>query len=169
MNDQFIIKVKYTKQLDNGTFKRVTEPYFFNAYTFTDAETRVYEELGGAIRGEFSVVSIARTEIHDIFRYEECDVWYKGIISFMSEAEEGGKGKKTKQNFLISAISVKEAYEKLKEQLSTLMVDYKIDSMAETPIVEIFPFREDLDREISRTMPEESDYTTTEEAVDELP
>ena len=27
MNNWFTVKVKYTKQLENGTFKRVSEPY----------------------------------------------------------------------------------------------------------------------------------------------
>ena len=84
--------------------------------TFTDAETRIYEELGTIIRGEFNVVGISRTEIHDIFHYEECDTWYKCKITF--ESEGGGdeanveKKKKVAQNFLVTANSVKDAFEK---------------------------------------------------------
>ena len=66
MNNWFTVKVKYTNQLDNGAFKRVSEPYLLAAMTFTDAEARIYEELGQVIRGEFNVVGIVRTEIHDI-------------------------------------------------------------------------------------------------------
>lgn len=154
MNNWFTVKVKYTKQLENGTFKRVSEPYLLCAMTFTDAETRIYEELGTIIRGEFNVVGISRTEIHDIFHYEECDTWYKCKITF--ESEGGGdevnveKKKKVAQNFLVTANSVKDAYEKLRESLSTLMVDYLIPSIIVSPIVDIFPYREELDQEISR-------------------
>ena len=63
MNNWFTVKVKYKKQLENGTFKRVSEPYLLAAMTFTDAEARIYEELGSIIRGEFNVVGITRTEI----------------------------------------------------------------------------------------------------------
>ena len=66
MNSWFTVKVKYTKQLENGTFKRVSEPYLLAAMTFTDAEARIYEELGSSIRGEFQVTGIARTDLHDI-------------------------------------------------------------------------------------------------------
>ena len=97
MNNWFTVKVKYTKQLENGTFKRVSEPYLLAAMTFTDAEARIYEELGQIIRGEFNVVGIARTELHDIFHYEDSDVWYKTKITFEGEAEEGGKAKKVAQ------------------------------------------------------------------------
>lgn len=157
MNNWFTVKVKYTKQLENGTFKRVSEPYLLAAMTFSDAETRIYEELGSIIRGEFSVVSITRTEIHDIFHHEECDVWYKCKITFESDATDDGAGKKVAQTFLVTANSVKDAYNKLKENLSTLMVDYLIPSVIVSPIVDIFPFREDLDVEISRVMPESTE------------
>ena len=163
MNNQFIIKVKYTKQLENGTFKRVNENFLFFAYTFTDAETRVYEELGALIRGEFQVVSITRAEFHDIFHYEGCDVWYKAAISF--KTEEDSKSKNVKQSFLISAVSVKDADTKLKESLQGLMVDYTIDGIVVTNLIDIYPFTEELDKEISRVRIEdqtEEDYKETE-------
>ena len=151
MNNWFTVKVKYTKQLENGTFKRVSEPYLLAAMTFTDAEARIYEELGQIIRGEFNVVGIARTELHDIFHYEDSEVWYKTKITFEGEAEEGGKAKKVAQNFLISAHSVKDAYDRMKESLQGMLVDFQIPSIIVSPIVEVFPYREELDREISRT------------------
>jgi len=150
MNNWFTVKVKYTKQLENGTFKRVSEPYLLAAMTFTDAEARIYEELGSIIRGEFNVVGITRTEIHDIFAYDDADVWYKVKISYDSEAGEDEKAKKVSQNFLVSAHSVKEAYDRIKESLATLMVDFQIPSIIVSPIVEIFPYTENLDREIER-------------------
>ncbi len=154
MNNWFTVKVKYTKQLDNGTFKRVSEPYLLAAMTFTDAEARIYEELGSIIKGEFNVVGITRTEIHDIFAYDDADVWYKVKITYESEAGgmdgEEAKAKKVAQNFLVSAHSVKDAYDRIKESLSTLMVDFKIPSIIVSPIVEIFPYTENLDREIER-------------------
>lgn len=166
MNNWFTVKVKYTKQLENGTFKRVSEPYLLAAMTFTDAETRIYEELGQIIKGEFNVVGISRTEVHDIFYYEECDTWYKCKITFDSEGDgEDAKKKKVSQNFLVTAFSVKDAFEKLKESLSTLMVDYVVPSITVSPIIEIFPYREELDKEISRRPLEESDNIELDETT----
>jgi len=150
MNNWFTVKVKYTKQLENGTFKRVSEPYLLAAMTFTDAEARIYEELGSIIKGEFNVVGITRTEIHDIFAYDDADVWYKVKITYESESADEEKSKKVAQNFLVSAHSVKDAYDRIKESLSTLMVDFQIPSIIVSPIVEIFPYTENLDREIER-------------------
>jgi len=142
MNSWFTVKVKYTKQLENGTFKRVSEPYLLAAMTFTDAEARIYEELGTTIRGEFLVTGIARTDIHDIFQYDESEAWFKAKISYDKLEEEGDKKKTISQNFLVSAETVKEAYERIVESLSTLMIDYQITQIIASPIVDIFPYND---------------------------
>lgn len=157
MNNWFTVKVKYTKQLDNGALKRVSEPYLLAAMTFTDAEARIYEELGSVIRGEFNVVGIARTEIHDIFMYDDADVWYKCKVKYENVDGDSEKTRKVTQNFLVSAGSVKQAFERIQESLSTLLVDFEIPSITVSPIVEIFPYNEELDREISRRPLEEDE------------
>jgi hypothetical protein len=150
MNNWFTVKVKYTKQLENGTFKRVSEPYLLSAMTFTDAEARIYEELGAIIRGEFDVVSISRTELHDIFAYDDASTWWKCKVTYESAEHDSEKVKKVAQTFLVSADTAKEAYERIQESLSTLMVEFNIPSIIFSPIVDIFPPNENLDREISR-------------------
>jgi hypothetical protein len=155
MNNWFTVKVKYTKQLDNGALKRVTEPYLLAAMTFTDAEARIYEELGSQIRGEFNVTGIVRTELNDIFAYDDADTWYKCKVKYEDFDADTEKSKKVSQNFLVGANDVKEAYERMKESLSTLMVDFQIPSIIESPLVDIFPYTEDLDREIERRPIEE--------------
>jgi hypothetical protein len=150
MNNWFTVKVKYTKQLDNGALKRVTEPYLLAAMTFTDAEARVFENLDH-IKGEFHVVSMARTEIHDIFSYDDSDVWYACQVKYEDYDADSEKSKKTTQNFLVGADSVEQAYKRLKESLQGMLVDFEIPKVVKSPIVDIFPFKENLDREISRT------------------
>jgi len=44
---------------------------------------------------------------------------------------------------LVSAANVKEAYERTVESLSTMMIDFVIASIVSSPIVEIFPYREE--------------------------
>lgn len=150
MNNWFTVKVKYTKQLDNGALKRVSEPYLLAAMTFTDAEARIYEELGATIRGEFNVTGIARTELHDIFAYDDADRWFKCRVRYENFDADSEKSKKVTQNFLIGANDLREAYDRMKESLSTLMVDFEMPSIIESTIVDVFPYTEELDREISR-------------------
>lgn len=147
MNNWFTVKVKYTKQLENGTFKRVSEPYLLSAVTFTDAEARIYEELGSLIRGEFEIVSITRTEIHDIFNYEDSDTWFKVKMTFVNEEDE--KSKKVTQEFLVTAETGKDAYDRIQKSLSNLMVSFELPEIKKTPIVDVFPVKENLDKVLS--------------------
>ena len=43
----------------------------------------------------------------------------------------------------MSAAHVKEAYERIEESLATLMIDFNVVSITASPIVEIFPYREE--------------------------
>jgi len=146
MINWFTVKLKYTKQLEDGTLKRVTEPYLLAGMTFTDAEARIYEELGTSINGEFLVTGIARTDIHEIFPLDGSNVWYKCKISYESADADGGKNKKINQFILVEASTVKEAYDNLADNMSNLMVDYKVISVAESPIVEVFYPNESTNR-----------------------
>jgi hypothetical protein len=160
MNSWFTVKVKYTKQLENGTFKRVSEPYLLSAMTFTDAEARIYEELGSSIRGEFQVTGIARTDLHDIFQYDDAEQWFKCKVTYDRIDEDGEKAKTISQNFLVSAAQVKEAYERIEESLATLMIDFNVVSITASPIVEIFPYREEDVQSPAQKAPKFEEETT---------
>ena len=141
----FTVKVRYTKQLENGTFKRVLEVYLLPAETFTDAEARIYEEMGAIIKGEFKVSGIKEFNVHDIFHHEECDIWYKCKITFQNDSTSE---KKITQTYLVTAESVTDAHDKLKESLKGMMVDFEITDVNISPIVDIFPKIEDSERPV---------------------
>lgn len=44
-------KVKYEKTLENGSKKKVTEPYLVDALSFAEAEARITEEVTPYIHG----------------------------------------------------------------------------------------------------------------------
>lgn len=157
----FTVKVKYTKEFQDGTLKRVTEPYLVDATSFTDAEARIFDELGSYIRGEFNVTNIAKTDFADIFHYDDADQWYKCKVTYTTEDADSGKEKKINQNFLITANNIKEAYERLHESLDRLMVTFQVLSIVASPIVDIFPYHGD-DRELT---PEEAEEYREEEVA----
>lgn len=144
MNRWFIVKVRYTKQNENGTFKRVTEPYLLSAHTFTDAEARIYEELGEVIRGEFDVVSITRAEFHDIFQFDDSMVWWKCKVTYTS-IHADDKEKQTTQTFLTTAETAKEAFDRVGESLKNLQIDFEIVATTKTPIIDVFPAKEEVE------------------------
>lgn len=138
MNNWFSTKVKYTKHLENGNLKRVTEQYLLTAMSFTDAEARIYEEMGAMVQGEFIVSGIAISDINEVFPYEDVGEWYKCKISYELLDDESDKAKALTQFFLVEADSVIVAYERLMESLDGLVNDFKITAVAKSPIIDIF-------------------------------
>lgn len=172
MNTWFTVKVKYIKQLDDGRLKKVTEPYLVDATNFTDAEARIYEEVGEYVRGEFVITGISKTEYADVFYYDDSDDWYKCKLTYILSDEEGGKDKKVTNNFLITASSVKEAYERIKESLQDMTVDFEVPSIMLTPIVDVLPYEPKLDDEVAdieqdHEMEDEYEHSNTEEVDDD--
>ncbi|HLV43193.1 MAG TPA: DUF4494 domain-containing protein [Brumimicrobium sp.] len=157
MNNWFTVKVKYTKQLEDGRLKRVTEPYLVDSVSFTDAEARIHEEIGQSIQGEFLVTGISKTDYADIFYYEDSDVWYKCKLTYVTVDGDEGKEKKISSNFLVTASTVKEAYDRILESLSDMTVSFEVPSIMITPIVEVLPYNPDLDVEIGRRPLEEGE------------
>lgn len=157
MNNWFTVKVKYTKQLEDGRLKRVTEPYLVDSVSFTDAEARMYEEIGQSVTGEFLITGITKTEYADIFYYDDSDDWYKCKLTYVSIDGDEGKEKKITSNFLVTASNVKEAYERIKESLSDMTVTFEVPSIMLTPIVEVLPYNPDMDVEIGRRPLEEGE------------
>jgi hypothetical protein len=128
------------KQFEDGRLKNVTEAYLVDAVSFTEAEARIYEELGSFIRGDFKIKGIQKQDVADIFQYPDADDWYKAKVSYISVDADSGKEKKVINHFLISAHSVKDASIRMEESLEGMMVSYDIRSIVKSPIVEIFPY-----------------------------
>lgn len=167
MNTWYTIKVKYTKQLEDGRLKRVTEPYLVDAVSFTDAEARIYEVVGTTIKGEFLVTGISRTDVADIFAYDDCDDWYKCKVTYISADDESGKEKKITNYFFVNAMNVNQAYERVQEGLKEMMVTYEIPAITLTSIVEVIPYDPNLDVEISRTPITQETEAYEEEVMEE--
>ena len=45
MHNWFECKIRYEKVMENGMNKKVTEPYLVDALSFTEAESRIIEEI----------------------------------------------------------------------------------------------------------------------------
>ena len=160
MSNWYTVKVKYVKQLEDGRLKRVTEPYLVDATSFTEAEARIYEEIGSSVKGEFLISGIAKTDFADIFYYEDCDTWYKCKLSYVSASADDDKEKKITSYALVTANNVKEAYERIHESMEGTLTTFEIPSIAVTTIIEVFPYNPDMDVELERRPATEEELTT---------
>jgi hypothetical protein len=139
MKTWFLCKVKYQKEDENGRLKSVTEPYLVDAVSFTEAETRIYEEMVERIRGEFIITGISKTKIVDVFHYEDADIWHKCKVTYYV-AEENGKEKKIVNQFIVTADNAKDAYDRIYESLGNMLVSFRVPEVVESPIVEVFNY-----------------------------
>lgn len=140
----FECKVVYEKPVENSAaMKKVPEIYLVDALSFTEAEARIIEEMTPFITGSFEVSDIKRAKYNELFFCEEdsADRWFKSKVYFVILDEKSGKEKKTANTFLVQAGDLKDAVKKLEEGLKGSMMDYVIAIMAETNIMDVFPFK----------------------------
>lgn len=143
----FNCTVKYQREEESGRIKKILEQYLVDAVSYTEAEARIYQELGSIIRGEFEIKSITKTPIVDIFHYDDNDVWFACKVTYLVADENSGKEKKIVNQMLVTAANAKEAYARIYESLSTMLVPFEVPEVKQSPIVEIFPYVAEEDRE----------------------
>lgn len=143
MQTWFECKVKYVKIDDDGRERKVSEVYLVDAVTFTDAETRIIQQMQTMVRGEFMVDNIKKSNIVEIFPHENGEWWFKAKIGIVTIDENAGKEKKINNYFLVAADDIKQALQRLEEGLSYVLVPYQTTSLAVSTIVDVFPYFED--------------------------
>ena len=143
MQTYFEVKVKYVKTDQGGYERRVTDNFLLDAVSFTDAETRVFEQMKEITNGEFQVMNIKRSNIAEIISNEEGEWWYKAKISLIAIDEEAGKEKKVNNYFLVMADDLEQARKQLENELSYILVPYEIVGINLTQISEVFPYKLD--------------------------
>lgn len=156
MSDWFTVKVKYLKQLENGSITSKSEAYMLNALSFTEAEARLQGILEEYIP-EYNLLTVAKTNIQDVIIDEAQEFFYKVKVSYISADPDSGKEKKITENYMIQADGLKEAYEKMEVRLQGSIVDWEIPAISKTTIVDVFPYIEEtvIDKDASEEAVEE--------------
>lgn len=140
MHNWFECKVSFEKIMENGIQKKVTEPYLVDALSFTEAEARIIEEIRPFVSGEFTVTDIKRARLSELFFNENGDRFYKIKVYFITLDEKSGAEKKTATNVLVQAADLRDSIKKLDEGMKGTMSDYVIASVAETAIMDVYPY-----------------------------
>lgn len=143
----FETKVRYDKMQENGTVKKVTEPYLVDALSFTEAEARIIEEMTPRISGEFSVSAVKKGTISEIFRDESGDKWYRVKVAFISLDERSGIEKKSVSTMMVQACDFRNALENFIDGMKGTMADFEIQSIVETAIMDVYAVKPKSDSE----------------------
>lgn len=140
MQTLFEVRVRYEKLMEDGKNKQVTEPYLVDALSFTEAEARIIEEMKPFISGEFKVKAVKQTNFAELFQSNDsaADTWYKAKLAFVTVDEKSGREKRIYSNVLVQAADLRDSVKKLDEGMKGTMSDYKIVSITETKIMDVY-------------------------------
>ena len=75
--------VRYERTTEEGTTKKVNELYIVDALTFSEAESRITEEMQPFVSGDFDVMTLKRTRYSE-YDNSEGDKYYKAKIMFIT-------------------------------------------------------------------------------------
>ncbi len=141
-SEWFECKIKYQKQQEDGTQKKVTEQYAVNALSFTEAEKRIMEEMSSYISGAFEVSDIKKARYKEVVfdDADSSDKWYKVKVQYITLDERTAKEKLSNVYCLVKASTSKVALNNTIEYLGQGMADYKIASVVETKIFDVYEY-----------------------------
>jgi hypothetical protein len=136
MKQTFLTKVSYTKQFDNGTFKRVVEQYLFDGHTFTDCEANVYTHLGSMIKGEFTIMKMDKFMVDEIIGDKE-NQFEKFFL--VKQIHTDIDDREIKMKMLVNASNIERAKEIATQyNAEVFMFEPEIKSIVETKILDYF-------------------------------
>lgn len=133
----FECRARYDKMQENGTVKKVNEPYLVDALSFTEAESRFIEEITPFISGEFTVTVAKRTKIAEIFNPGAERYWLVKV-AFITIDEKTAAEKRSISQVLVGAMDFTNAVEEFNKGMKGTMADFEIVSLSETPIMDVF-------------------------------
>ena len=136
----FEVKFQYEKTQEDGMQKKVTEHYVIDALSFSEAEDGIIKEMRVFVSGETEVKAITRAPYKEIFfdDREQADKFYKTKLDFITIDERTEKEKKSTVTYLVQADSLDGAKKNIMEVMDGTMIDYVIQSIAETKIMDVF-------------------------------
>lgn len=143
MNSWFECKVNYDKAGEDGLLTRVNELYLVDAMSFTEAEERIIREIEPMLTGEFVVASIKKVKINELIDsdIDTDDRWWKCRVMLISIDEEKGVEKTIATLSYVKAATLNGAVEYLASFMEKSVYPYRIVSVSETPILDIFNYQ----------------------------
>lgn len=141
MTNWFECKVRYTRVLESGMQKAVTEPYLVDALSFTEAEARITQEMAPYISGDFVVTAVKREKLADVFYDSTGDRWYKVKYNIITIDEKTAAEKRTSATALVQAGELQKALDNFMAGMKGTMADFEVAAVTETAIMDVFPVK----------------------------
>lgn len=136
----FETSVRYERQMDDASQKKITELYVVEALSFSEAEVMITQEMTSYVSGEFEVKNITPAAYSEIFFSENVndDRWYKARLSFITIDEKTEKEKRSSVTYLVQASNFNAAVKNIEDVMSGTLIDYVISNITETKIMDVY-------------------------------
>ena len=138
MANWFECKAQFDKMMENGSLKKVTEPYMVDALSFTEAEARIIDELTPFVSGGLEIKAVKKTRIGEIFWDDSADKWSLVKVAFITIDEKTAAEKKQISQILVAGSDFKGAYDNFMEGMKGTLADFDIVSITETAIMDVY-------------------------------
>ena len=134
--------------MEDGLAKKVTESYVVDAISFSEAESRIIEEMSSYISGEFTVEDIKKAQYKEIFFSDDemADKWYKAKLQFITIDERTEREKRSNITYLVQAGSLNVAMKNIDEVMGCTLIDYVQCALQETTFMDVFEYRKNEDK-----------------------
>lgn len=139
MSSWFSGKVRYERTMEDGLQKKVTEPYMVEALSFTEAESRLLEEMQAYVSGELEVVKLDRASYAEVLDGDG-EFWIEVKVEYIVLDERTEKEKRTTHRWLVQADNITAAKQVVEQELGKTMIDYKIVGTKETKYLDVFRY-----------------------------
>ena len=141
----FEVKVRFFETAgDTLSAKRICHTYLVETETFGHAEQTAIEKVQPYAAKGFGVevVSVKRVSINEIVFNGDGRFFFLAKVK-LTIIDEDGKEKKSSINILVQTNSIEDANKEVKAVLADSISDWSVDTIKETPIVEVLGIRQE--------------------------
>ncbi len=140
----FEVKVRYSRQLEDGKMQKVSEVFLVSTLTFGDAEQKTLKEIEPYvfINGEKEVVSIKKVQYQELLLDQVGELankytaYYK-VKVVLNTIDDNGKEVKQPYYLLVQDTDVESAHSTVKKHFRNCITDYTIDDVVKTKICDV--------------------------------
>ncbi len=135
-------KVKYIRIGEDGRERKVAEVYLLDAMSYTEAESRIIQEMEQITNGEFWIVGLKKSNVTEVAKSDDSndDRWYKAKVAIIDADEVSGREKRSFLYYLVAASDTNRALENLNKALETFLVPWEVVSIADAQITDVFSY-----------------------------
>ena len=138
----FEVDVRRIRIDEYGRELRVSEIYLLDAMSYTEAESRIIREMESITSGDFWITRLKKSNVTEVVESTDAndDRWYKAKVAIIDADKVSGREKRSFLYYLVAASDVSRALENLNKALETFMMPWKVGSVSDSHVSDIFPY-----------------------------